>query len=166
MITRLSKFSLLFAVVALLRLDGSVSAAAIEPHGGMMRYPDVSATHITFVYADDIWVAPRGGGIASPLASPPGGESFPRFSPDGRTIAFSGNYDGNNDIYTVPVEGGIPRRVTFHTSGERLCDWTFDDQLVFAMSGLGGWADTLSSSPCLRPAVCPSVCRCPMGDTV
>ena len=138
MITRLSKFSLLFAVVALLRLDGSVSAAAIEPHGGMMRYPDVSATHITFVYADDIWVAPRGGGIASPLASPPGGESFPRFSPDGRTIAFSGNYDGNNDIYTVPVEGGIPRRVTFHTSGERLCDWTFDDQLVFAMSGLGG----------------------------
>ncbi len=54
MITRLSKLSLLFAVVALLRLDGSVSVAAIEPHGGMMRYPDVSATQITFVYADDI----------------------------------------------------------------------------------------------------------------
>ena len=68
--------------------------AAIEPHGGMMRYPDVSATHIVFVYADDIWIAPRSGGMASPLASPPGGESFPRFSADGLTIAFNGNYDG------------------------------------------------------------------------
>jgi len=112
--------------------------AAIEPHGGMMRYPDVSATHITFVYADDIWIVPRSGGMASPLASPPGGESFPRFSADGLTIAFNGNYDGNTDIYTVPVEGGIPQRVTYHSSGERLCDWTFDDHFVFAMSGLGG----------------------------
>ncbi len=112
--------------------------AIIEPHGGMMRYPDVSATHITFVYADDIWIVPRSGGVASPLASPSGGELFPRFSADGRTIAFNGNYDGNTDIYTVPVEGGIPHRVTYHSSGERLCDWTFDNQCVFAMSGLGG----------------------------
>ena len=115
-----------------------VTCAQVQPHGGMMRYPDVSATHIAFVYADDIWVVPRSGGVASPLASPPGGESFPRFSSDGRTIAFNGNYDGNNDIYTVPLEGGIPQRVTYHSSGERLCDWTFDDQLVFAMDGLGG----------------------------
>jgi tricorn protease len=104
----------------------------------MMRYPDVSSTHIAFVYADDIWVVPRTGGVASPLASPPGGEAFPRFSPDGRTIAFNGNYDGNYDIYTVPVEGGIPQRLTYHSSGERLCDWSFDDRLLFAMNGLGG----------------------------
>jgi tricorn protease len=114
------------------------AGAAVQPHGGMMRYPDVSATHIAFVYADDIWVVPRSGGAASPLASPPGGETFPRFSPDGQTIAFNGNYDGNNDIYTVPVEGGIPHRVTYHSSGERLCDWSFDNRLLFAMSGLGG----------------------------
>lgn len=114
------------------------ASAGVEPHGGMMRYPDVSSTHIVFVYADDIWVVPRSGGTASPLASPPGGEAFPRFSPDGRTIAFSGNYDGNNDIYTVSVEGGIPQRVTYHSSGERLCDWSFDNQLLFAMNGLGG----------------------------
>ncbi len=112
--------------------------AAVQPHGGMMRYPDVSSTHIVFVYADDIWLVPRSGGAASPLASPPGGETFPRFSPDGRTIAFNGNYDGNNDIYTVAAEGGIPQRVTYHSSGERLCDWSFDNRLVFAMSGLGG----------------------------
>jgi len=110
----------------------------------MMRYPDVSSTHIVFVYADDIWVVPRAGGVASPLASPPGGEAFPRFSPDGRTIAFKGNYDGNYDIYTVPVEGGIPHRVTYHSNDERpqvaqrLCDWSFGNQLLFAMNGLGG----------------------------
>ncbi len=114
--------------------------AVVQPHGGMMRYPDVSSTHIAFVYADDIWVVPRSGGVASPLASPPGGEAFPRFGPDGRTIAFNGNYDGNDDIYTVPVEGGIPQRVTCHSSGERLCDWSFDNRLLFAVSGLGGLA--------------------------
>jgi len=112
--------------------------ADIQPHGGMMRYPDVSSTHIVFVYADDIWIVPRSGGTASPLASPPGGEAFPRFSPDGRTIAFNGNYDGNMDIYTVAIDGGIPQRVTYHSSGERLCDFSFDNQLLFAMNGLGG----------------------------
>jgi tricorn protease len=130
--------SVLFCLMILLCLCTLDLQANVQPHGGMMRYPDVSATHIAFVYADDIWVVPRSGGEASPLASPPGGEAFPRFSPDGRTIAFNGNYDGNNDIYTVPLEGGIPQRVTYHSSSERLCDWTFDDQLVFAMNGLGG----------------------------
>jgi len=114
------------------------SGADVQPHGGMMRYPDVSSTHIVFVYADDIWVVPRSGGTAWPLASPPGGEAFPRFSPDGRTIAFSGNYDGNFDIYTVAIDGGIPQRVTYHSSGERLCDFSFDNRLLFAMNGLGG----------------------------
>jgi tricorn protease len=56
------------------------ASAAVQPHGGMMRYPDVSSSHIVFVYADDIWLVPRSGGVASPLASPPGGEAFPRFS--------------------------------------------------------------------------------------
>ena len=134
-----SKF-LPFCLLLLSFLNLTASAAAVEPHGGMMRYPDVSTTHIVFVYADDIWVVPRSGGGASPLASPSGGEAFPRFSPDGRTIAFNGNYDGNNDIYTVPREGGIPQRVTYHSSSERLCDWSFDNRLVFAMSGLGGLA--------------------------
>ena len=99
----------LFCIFVILLFCCSLSAsAAVEPHGGMMRYPDVSSRHIVFVYADDIWIVPRAGGVASPLASPPGGEAFPRFSPDGRTIAFNGNYDGNYDIYTVAIEGGIP----------------------------------------------------------
>ncbi|MEW6156126.1 MAG: PDZ domain-containing protein [Verrucomicrobiota bacterium] len=89
----------------------------------MFRYPDVSATQITFVYAGDIWVAPKSGGTAERLSSPRGEELFPRFSPDGTHIAFSGNYDGNTDIYVVPASGGLPRRVTHHGATDRVLDW-------------------------------------------
>jgi len=136
----ISKLALFCSCLILPFSHTSIVRAAVQPHGGMMRFPDVSSTHVVFVYADDIWVVPRAGGVASPLASPPGGEAFPRFSPDGRTIAFNGNYDGNDDIYTVPIEGGIPQRVTYHSGGERLCDWSFDNRLLFTMSGLGGLA--------------------------
>jgi tricorn protease len=133
-----AQYLLFYMFLILLVSCPFTSAADVQPHGGMMRFPDVSASHIVFVYADDIWLVPRSGGTSSPLASPPGGEIFPRFSPDGRTIAFCGNYDGNLDIYTVPIVGGIPKRVTYHSSGERLCDWSFDNRLLFAMNGLGG----------------------------
>ena len=69
---------------------------------GLFRYPDVSKSHIVFTYANDIWVMPKDGGTAIKLSSPPGVESFPKFSPDGNTVAFSGNYDGNTDVYTIP----------------------------------------------------------------
>ena len=112
----------------------------VKPHPTMLRNPDVGATHIVFVYANDLWIVPRSGGMASPLASPPGRESFPRFSPDGRTVAFVGNYEGDEDLYTISVDGGIPTRVTHHPAGETLCDWTPDGELLFfsnAYSGLG-----------------------------
>lgn len=99
----------------------------------MMRQPDVSATQIAFVYAGDIWVAPKAGGEAVRLSSPRGEESFPKFSPDGSTIAFSGNYDGNVDIYTVPVTGGMPQRLTHHGALDRVIGWYPDGQsLLFA----------------------------------
>ncbi|HTL58142.1 MAG TPA: PDZ domain-containing protein [Candidatus Limnocylindrales bacterium] len=101
----------------------------------MMRYPDVSATQIVFVYAGDIWVAPRTGGPAMRLSSPKGEESFPRFSPDGSQIAFSGNYDGNTDIYVVPSAGGLPKRLTYHGDPDRMLEWYPDGQsLLFATS--------------------------------
>jgi tricorn protease len=111
-----------------------------KPSGAMLRYPDISKDKICFVYANDIWTVGRNGGLASPLASPPGAETFPRFSPDGKTIAFVGNYDGNRDIYTIPVEGGIPTRVTHHPASESLCDWTPDGKLLFLTNGLAGLA--------------------------
>jgi tricorn protease len=61
---------------------------------------------------------------------------FPRFSPDGRSIAFTGNYDGNRDIYTVPAEGGVPHRVTHHPGVDTLCGWTPDGRLLFMTNGL------------------------------
>ena len=134
--TRKTLAACLIVLCCALQLASSGDAA--EPHGGMMRFPDVSSTRIVFVYADDLWLVPRDGGQATPLASPAGGETFPRFSADGRQIAFVGNYDGNVDVYMIPVAGGIPHRVTYHSSPERLCDWTFDDRLVIAMNGLGG----------------------------
>ena len=101
----------------------------------MLRYPDVSATHISFVYAGDIWVAPKEGGVASRLSSPAGEESFPRFSPDGAQIAFSGNYDGNTDIYVMPTMGGTPERITHHPMNDRLLGWHPDgDRLLYASS--------------------------------
>jgi len=66
-----------------------------------------------------------------PLASPKGQEFWPRFSPDGETVAFSGNYDGNVDIYAIPVNGGIPRRLTYHPGMEEMSDFTPDGKVAF-----------------------------------
>ncbi len=122
--------TILLTVVAAGRL-AAPAMADVRPHAGMLRNPDVSATQIVFSYANDLWVVPREGGLASPLASPPGLEAFPRFSPDGQTIAFMANYDGNTELYTLPVGGGIPFRVTYHPATEILCDWTADNRLLF-----------------------------------
>ena len=128
------------AAVGLVGLAGLAAGARadVTPQATMLRYPDVSADKICFVYANNIWVVPRGGGAASPIASPPGAESFPKFSPDGQAIGFVGNYDGNRDLYTISVAGGIPNRVTHHPAGETLSDWTPDGKLLFLSNGLAG----------------------------
>ena len=114
------------------------ASADIQPHPAMLRYPDVSRTQIVFVYANDLWLVSRDGGQATPLASPPGPEGFPKFSSDGKTIAFIGNYDGNRDLYTIPRGGGVPVRVTHHPGAENLCGWTPAGQLLFFSNGLAG----------------------------
>ncbi len=122
----------LFVLAALLIVTGAPAAAQVDAR--LFRYPDVSATHITFVYAGDIWVVAKTGGLAHRLSSPLGEESFPRFSPDGARIAFSANYDGNTDVYVVPTMGGEPVRVSYHPMGDRLVDWTPDGRLLVASS--------------------------------
>ncbi|MEQ8764198.1 MAG: PDZ domain-containing protein [Planctomycetota bacterium] len=133
MITRIAICSALLLALS----QASFAEDDVRPHAGMLRYPDVGESHIVFVYANDLWLAPRDGGQASPLASPPGREAYPRFSPDGSEIAFLGNYEGNPDLYVISARGGgIPRRVTHHPSTEVLCDWTPDGkELVFWTAG-------------------------------
>ena len=109
-----------------------------HPDAGMLRYPDVSKDHIVFVYANDLWVVDRKGGQASPLASPDGQEMFPRFSPDGSMIVFQGNYDGDRDLYTLPVSGGVPERVTHHPANEFPTDWSDAHGIVYHKSGMAG----------------------------
>ncbi len=118
-----------FLVASAGTLKGQVDAR-------MLRQPDVSATHITFVYAGDIWLAPKTGGTAQRLSSPAGEEPFPRFSPDGSVIAFSGNYDGNLDVYAVPTMGGEPLRMTHHPMGDRTLGWYPDGEGILYASAM------------------------------
>src|SRR5262245_32612385 len=99
----------------------------------LMREPTMSRTQIVFSYAGDLWTAPRNGGEASRLTTGIGNESSPQFSPDGTTVAFTGEYDGNVDLYTVPASGGVPKRLTYHPGFDGLAGWTPDGkQLLFS----------------------------------
>ncbi|TKK67267.1 peptidase S41 [Ilyomonas limi] len=109
-------------------------AAIAQTDAGLLRYPDVSKTQIVFTYANDIWIVPKGGGTAIKLSSPPGIEAYPRFSPDGSKIAFSGNYDGNVDAYVMPTTGGVPVRLTEHGYPDRVVDWTPDGRHIYFAS--------------------------------
>ncbi len=126
----MKRLSLLFVFLLL-----SASTLLAQVNARMLRQPDVSATQIAFVYAGDIWVVPKTGGVAQRLSSPKGEESFPRFSPDGTKIAFSGNYDGNVDVFVVPAMGGAPARLTHHPGNDRILDWYPDGKsLLYASS--------------------------------
>lgn len=127
--------SLVGAASSLVTSNAQSTNSACGVDARMLRYPDVSATQIAFVYAGDIWVAPKTGGAAMRLSSPKGEESFPRFSPDGSQIAFSGNYDGNMDVYVVQATGGMPKRLTYHGDPDRMLEWYPDGKsILFATS--------------------------------
>jgi tricorn protease len=107
--------------------------------GKLMQHPDVSDTHITFTYGDDVWIVSKSGGLANRLSSPPGTEGFPRFSPDGKMIAYTANYNGNYDVYVISINGGIPKRLTYHGMNDRVLGWTPDGKSVlFASSRESG----------------------------
>ena len=129
-----------YALAALLfSLTLSTPDVRAQVDARMLRQPDVSETHIAFVYAGDIWVVPKEGGTANRLSSPQGEEAFPRFSPDGQEIAFSANYDGNTDLYVMSAMGGQPVRLSHHPLGERALDWYPDGEgVLFASSMQSG----------------------------
>lgn len=120
-------------IIFSLFLSGLTLSGFSQTDARMFRYPDVSESQITFCYAGDIWIVDKNGGTATKLSSPAGEESMPKFSPDGKTIAFSGNYGGNTDVYTIPVTGGLPERKTWHGYTDRVVDWHPNgEQVLFA----------------------------------
>ena len=118
----------------LLLFLAELTSALAQVNARLFQDPDVSENHITFVYAGDIWVAPKSGGTAFKLSSPAGEETMPRFSPDGSRIAFSGNYNGNTALYVVASMGGLPARLTYHAHTDRMLDWSPDGQRVLFVS--------------------------------
>jgi tricorn protease len=104
-------------------------------HPLLLQKPTVSATQIVFAFADDLWIVDRHGGDARRLTTGVGVETDPRFSPDGTQIAFTGEYDGNTDVYLIPAAGGIPRRLTWHPASDQVVGWTPDGKRVLFRSG-------------------------------
>ena len=100
----------------------------------LLRFPDIRGDRVVFTYAGDLWTAPSSGGAALRLTSHAGVEVFGKFSPDGKWVAFTGQYDGDEQVYVVPVSGGEPRQLTFYPARGPLAPrWGWDNQ-VFGWS--------------------------------
>lgn len=109
------KKTFLFALMA----AGAATTALAADEARLMRFPTTNGRTVVFSYGGDLYSVPVTGGEAKRLTSHIGYEMFPRFSPDGRTIAFTGQYDGNTEVYTIPAAGGEPVRVTYTSTNER-----------------------------------------------
>src|SRR5580692_6285937 len=100
----------------------------------LYQSPALSRDLIAFGYAGDLWTVSRDGGRAVRLTNGVGLETAPIFSPDGRTIAFTGEYDGNIDVFTIPAAGGVPHRVTYHPGPDVAVGWTPDGKRILFRS--------------------------------
>src|SRR3984957_287948 len=125
----MSKHTLLLASFLLAAANGGTGAST-----RLLRMPTVSATQIAFAYANNLWIVERAGGSARRLTSFAGKTTNPHFSPDGKWIAFSGEYAGNVDVYVVASEGGEPKRLTWHPGADVVQGWTPDGKSVLFAS--------------------------------
>lgn len=101
----------------------------------LLRHPTINRTHVVFAFANDLWSVPRNGGDAIRLTTGVGVETDPVFSPDGSQIAFTGEYDGNVDVFVMPAAGGTPKRLTWHPAPDRVVGWTPDGKQIVFSSG-------------------------------
>ncbi|MEP6849630.1 MAG: protease, partial [Acidobacteriota bacterium] len=111
---------------------GFIGAAAQGTR--LLRTPTVTSTQIAFAYAQNIWIVPRSGGTARRVTSFQGQTSNPHFSPDGKWIAFTGEYAGNQDVYVVSADGGEPKRLTWHPGADAVQGWTPDGRSIMFVS--------------------------------
>src|ERR1700675_1224408 len=96
----------------------------------LLRFPDIHDNRIVFTYGGDLWVTGDTGGTATRLTAHPGVELFAKFSPDGKWIAFTGQYDGDEQVYIMPADGGEPKQLTFYPARGPLAPrWGWDNQV-------------------------------------
>ncbi|HEX8724178.1 MAG TPA: PDZ domain-containing protein [Gemmatimonadaceae bacterium] len=126
---------------ALALLGAAFPAALAAQSTRLLHQPDVSAKYVAFAYAGDIWLAPKDGGDARRVTSSPTVEADPHFSPDGKWLAFTGQYGGNPDVYIVGVDGGTPKRLTYHPGPDLVRGWTPDGKRVVFESTRTGMPD-------------------------
>ena len=147
-------FAVLVACIIVYDAGGACAAAQEAQEGRLLRFPDTYRDKIAFMYGGDLWLASSAGGVARRITSHPGRELFPKFSPDGKWLAFTGQYDGNFNVYVMPSEGGQPKQLTFYQGqAQPLSDrmgvlnevigWTPDSKNVVFLSrrdASNGWA--------------------------
>lgn len=134
---------------ALLFLSQIILSVISAQEGRLLRFPSTNGTDLVFSYAGDLYKVSLNGGTAQRLTSHIGYEMFAKFSPDGKTIAFTGQYDGNTEVYTVPATGGEPLRITYTATNARddigdrmgpnniVTGWTPDGQNIIYRNRIG-----------------------------
>ncbi len=142
-----------FVLVVCVACCAGISFAQEPQEGRLLRFPDIYKDKIAFMYGGDLWLASSAGGTARRITSHPGRELFPKFSPDGKWLAFTGQYDGNFNVYVMPSDGGQPKQLTFY-QGEaqplsdrmgilnQVIGWTPDGKSVIFLSrrdASNGW---------------------------
>lgn len=148
----------LITILMLAATTASVSAQ--ERLTRLLRQPDIHGDTVAFVYAGDLWVASARGGDARRLTSDDGMEYFPKFSPDGRWIAFTGDYSGSRQVFVISTDGGAPRQLTFYNDvgalpprggiDNRILDWTPDGKNILFLPHRVPWSDRMA-----RPYIVP-----------
>ena len=132
------RLRLFVVIVCLLAICGMAMAAEDAPL--LATWPTMSKTEIVFLYGGYLWSVPRDGGEARQLTTG-GHETNPAFSPDGKWIAFTGEYDGNADVYVMPATGGEPKRLTWHPTADVVVGWTPNGKDILFRSGRESYAD-------------------------
>src|ERR1700730_10987330 len=130
----------LVCVLCLLLLLAEALCAAEDDSHLLLKKPALGRTQIVFVCAGDLWSVSRDGGEATRLTAGAGVESNPVFSPDGKRIAFTGEYDGNVDVFVIPASGGVPKRLTFHPGEDDAVGWTPDGKQVLFRSARNSYS--------------------------
>ena len=132
----MSRFSALPSPSAILLLGvcllvPTMAEAQAQEGLGLYRFPDLHGTTVVFAAEGDLWTVSSSGGVAQRLTTHQGQERFPRVSPDGRTLAFSAQYEGPTEVYTMPLTGGLPVRRTYESEASVTTTWTPDGRLVY-----------------------------------